>query len=243
MLFYSQTGFLPRTEVGQVLFKKMFFENSAMSFKEKDFFSRAVQKITVKYSLKPDLINIPKFQDEAYCYEEILVIEVQVAEDILEQKYKQIASFIMSPVPYPMILLLCRQNAYQVWLAHQRLNTVDKNKNIIENYIHSHWFENNAELPVNMRLENCRQKNLFVLYDDLINAVIVNNARQKTGIQGELSPEKAKQLLQETEFLEEQIQKRKAQLKKEKQFNHKVALNLQIKELEKKKNLFGEKDE
>ena len=120
-------------------------------------------------------------------------------------------------------------------MAHQQLNTVDKNKNIIENYIHSHWFENNAELPNNMRLENCRQKNLFVLYDDLINAVIVNNARQKTGIQGELSPEKAKQLLQETEFLEEQIQKLKAQLKKEKQFNHKVALNMQIKELEKKK--------
>lgn len=237
MLFYSQIGILKRTELYQFLPKKMFFEKSSLSSKEKDFLSSAIQKIMVKYCLKPDLINIPKFQDEVYCYEEILVIEVQVAEDILEQKYKQIASFIMSPVPYPMILLLCRQNAYQVWLAHQRLNTVDKNKNIIENYIHSHWFENNAELPSNMRLENCRQKNLFVLYDDLINAVIVNNARQKTGIQGELSPEKAKQLLQETEFLEEQIQKRKAQLKKEKQFNHKVALNLQIKELENKKNL------
>lgn len=241
MLFYSQTGFLQRTEVQQFLPKKMFFENSAMSSKEKDFFSRAVQKITVKYSLKPDLMNIPKFQDETYCYEEILVLEVQVTEDIPEQKLGRIASYIMQPVPYPMILLLCRQNAYQVWLAHQRLNAVDKNKNIIENYIHSYWFENNAELPNNMRLENCRQKNLFVLYDDLVNAVIVNNAKQKTGIQRELLPEKAKQLLQETEFLEEQIQKLKAQLKKEKQFNHKVALNMQIKELEKKKNLLGEK--
>ena len=92
------------------------------------------------------------------------------------------------------------------------------------------------EFPSSMHLEACSHKNLYALYDDLIKVLIINNAKQKTGIQGEISLEKALYLLQELESIEEQLSQLRRRIKVEKQFNHNLAISMDIRELENKKS-------
>lgn len=86
-----------------------------------------------------------------------------------------------------------------------------------------------------MYLKVCSHKNLYALYDDLLKAIIINNAKQKTRIQRKISLEKALYLLQELESIEEQLSQLRIRLKVEKQFNYNLAISMEIMELENKK--------
>ncbi len=102
---YEKMNIPQRCEVGNTIFKKLFYENSNMVTKDKDIFTNHIDKILWKYSFKEENLNIKVYKTEELDYEEIALIEVLLKED---KKYKKIAEIIQNNIPYPLIIIFVK---------------------------------------------------------------------------------------------------------------------------------------
>lgn len=66
--------------VDQTIFKKLFQENAALSAADRSLFRDVVDRISWRYCLKPETVNITTFTDEVREYAEIEVVEVTLRQ-------------------------------------------------------------------------------------------------------------------------------------------------------------------
>jgi hypothetical protein len=70
---------IPRScEVKNTIFKKLFYENAALSTVDQKLFTEVINKITWLYCLKPETINLQPYRDEIREYDELEFIEVEI---------------------------------------------------------------------------------------------------------------------------------------------------------------------
>lgn len=217
--------------INRTVFKKMFYENAALSKGDKDLFVNSIDKITWIYCLNQDNMNISAYTTEEREYLEIEVMEVALSEN---KGIKRIAEIIMRAIPYPMMLIFVFEDKYKLWTAHQRFNIADNNKITIEEFICTDWLDNDSDLWDKLNISNFRYTNFFDLYSDIVDAVAVFNAEKLTD--KEISGEEARELLRRNAEIDIQIAALRAELKKATEFNRKMEINMKIKKLEKTKN-------
>lgn len=217
--------------INRTVFKKMFYENAALSKSDKDLFVDSIDKITWIYCLNQDNMNIPAYTTDEREYLEIEVMEVALSEN---KGIKRIAEIIMRAIPYPMLLIFSFENKHQLWTAHQRFNLADNNKITLEEPICTEWLDNSSNLWDKLNISNFRYSNFYDMYSDIIDAVAVFNAEKLTD--KEISGKDARELLRRNAEIDNQIAALRAELKKATEFNKKMEINMKIKKLEKSKN-------
>lgn len=224
-------------EVGNTIYKKLFYENAELSTSDKALFTDVINKITWLYCLKPETLNILQYKDDIRDYPEIEVIEVQVGKDT---KLHRISEIIMRTIPYPMLLVFKLEDKIRLCVAHQRINLNDSRKNTIEDFIYTEWLGGDSSLFEKLDIKKMRFTNFYMLYSDIVDSISVFNISNIIPAEVALTGVEARKLSMDIEALEQDISILKAKLKKETQFNRKMELNIEIKRLEKEKiNLVG----
>lgn len=225
---YNKLNIPDECRINRTVFKKMFYDNIAISKGDKDLFIDSIDKITWIYCLNQDNMNIPAYVTEEREYLEIEIIEVTLSEN---KGIKRIAEIIMRAIPYPMLLIFSFEGKYQLWAAHQRFSLADNSKVTLEEPIFTEWQEENSILWDRLNISKLRYTNFYDMYSDLIDAIAVFNVSKLTD--KEINGEDARELLRRNAEIDNQIAALRAELKKATEFNRKMEINLKIKKLEK----------
>ena len=238
-MFYEKLAIASDCYLGKRIYKKLFYDNAQLNATDKKAFSNDIQDIQWQYTLKPETINIARFQDDQREYHEIAVIQVNLKED---RRAKRIAEVIQRAIPYPVLLVLVNGSRIALNVAHKRLSLADKEKMTVEKLFDTGWIDlesltdSQKQFMDSCELKSMSFNNFYELYSDFVDRVIALNCAELSGSYS-LEPEKA---ISREEALEEigQLQQKQAELRagmqKETQFNRQVGLNVQIKEIESK---------
>lgn len=226
---------LPQNSIfRQFIPKKQFYEHGDLTTTEKNLFVNNIERITLHAQLTRDNTNIPVYKDDLRTYEEISVLLLELrSEDSLDR----IVQIIMGTIPYPMIVVAKSLNKYCFFGAHQRDNSVEKSKIILEEIYHTDFLKENHNFIDKLDYQNLNKMNFHVLYDEFIQNLIAYNLEKR----------KIKQVDNQAEVLasikekEEKIHLLKNKLRKEKHFNKKMELNMQIKKIEQELKLMEDK--
>lgn len=233
MDIYNKLNIPDECRINRTVFKKMFYDNAAISKGDKDLFIDSIDKITWIYCLNQDNMNIPAYVTEEREYLEIEIIEVTLSEN---KGIKRIAEIIMRAIPYPMLLIFSFEGKYQLWAAHQRFSLADNSKVTLEEPVFTEWQEENSILWDRLNISKLRYTNFYDMYSDLIDAIAVFNVIKLTD--KEINGEDARKLLRSNAEIDSQIAVLRAKLKKATEFNRKMEINMKIKQLEKARIIY-----
>jgi hypothetical protein len=229
---YEKMNIQASCEVGNTIFKKLFYDNASMNAKDKEIFKDNIKKITWKYSLKEDTMNIPAYKDCEREYEEIAIIEVELE---VEAKHKRIAEIIQKTIPYPLILVFLCNGKALLNLAHKKTNKANENQSFIEDMIFTDWIEKTSVITSQLDIKKMRFINFYALYFDIFDTVSIINLKKYILIDVDIKGEKARFILNQIELLDKEISNLKLKLLTETQYNRKVEMNINIKQLEGKR--------
>lgn len=223
-------------ELNKPVFKKMFLENGELDATEKKALSNDIERIRWLYTLKPNTINIPKFEDGNVEYQEVDVLQVDLTSPA---RARRIASFINKAIPYPLFLIFSQTGTFAVSVANKRINQADKAKWVIDEEWMTDWISEVSPSDIQSKfIKDCALKNLsslnfYAFYQDMVSRVVALNAASRSGLYEAPTREKTEARrvqLREIAELERQAAQLRAALKQETQFNRKLELNMAIKE-------------
>ena len=223
--------------LGKKIFKKLFYENAQLNATDKKAFTKDIDDIEWKYTLKPDTINIARYADEEREYDEVAVIQVNLKEP---QRYKRIAQIIQRAIPYPLLVVLAHKSAVALSVAAKRINRADREKIMVEEFQDTDWI--NLESPASheqdfldsLVVTSFSYNNIFEFYSDLTERIVGLNCVEFSGVFLAEAPQEnvnRAEILEMITLLQQKQTELRAALKKESQFSQKVELNMQIKKV------------
>jgi len=245
--FYQKLALPETCHLGKRVFKKLFYENAALNAADKKAFTEAIDDIHWLYTLKPETINIARFQDEAHDYAEVAILQVNLKD---KKPYKRIAQVIQRAIPYPLMIVFVEGSNMALSLADKRINRADREKITVAAFYETDWLNlvhlTEAEQAF---LDSCAItcfsfNNFYEFYGDLTARVIALNCARLSGtftLEHALCQEERIDLLNCIRQTQQQLAELRAALKNESQFNRKVQLNMKIKRLDVELNDLKEK--
>lgn len=225
------------------IFKKLFYENTNISKKDRDIFINQIQKITLLFSFSQDTINIRPYKDDEREYDEIAVILIEVSADA---KVKRMEEIIQLSIPYPIVLIFVNNNDIKINVAHKRINKVDESKNTVEKPLSPEWINLNSTSLIetafinSLNTKELNFSNCYKLYTDIYNRVMIFRLSRYTNeydVLLEKDPKYIEECFNRINNLENTIEELRREIKKEQQLNLQINLNIKIKGLEKEKNM------
>lgn len=209
---------LPKsTEFNKRIPKQKFYENMDISPALKRIFIEQVRIIYWKNKIAPTTTNLDAGTDVT----ELEVFEVRLTSPVLDDS---LLRQIDREIPYHILFLLEYQGKYQAWIGYKEAAASGNKAFKVSGYYHTEWFAEN-ELPIKLEGLN-------------VDAVYENFVRQVAG--EKLKTEATGESLKESVARDEQkqaLQKRIAilqtKIRKEKQLNKQMQMNIERKKLEK----------
>ena len=198
---------------GRVVPKSKIYEHGRASTALKKVFVDQVAKIVWKYKLSPDTINLPSRPAAP----EIQVFEVvQKVATLKEDVLRCIDAAISAPIFFE---LLC-EDQVQGKVAYKRPSEADSKKWVVDIYFETQWQPADAErtsLPVALDLES--------LYGQMLRKQISLPARHGESIRDQVAR------CSEIRLKQREADKLQTRMNREKQYNRKVEMNGQLREL------------
>lgn len=207
-------SFPAQSRVARVVPKSKIYEYGPVNAALRDKFVGQVEQITWAYKLSPETINLPARGGVA----EIQVFDITLKTAELDE---DVLRAIDRAIPLPIIFQLHRAQRTRMVVAFKRPSEADASKWVIDGYFAGSWLPADSQrqpLPVALDLQG--------LYEQLLRSLLPSPARP-----GESLPEQL-QRLNRLRSLQKEHAKLDARLHKEKQFNRKVALNAQLREIQ-----------
>ncbi|MCK5608231.1 DUF4391 domain-containing protein [Candidatus Pacearchaeota archaeon] len=198
---------------GRIVPKSKIYEKALPTSAIKEMFVREVGKIIWMYKLSPETINLPCKKN----INEIQVFTVELKNGTLRQ---EVLRTIDRAIPSPIMFQLVFGNKIKYTAAYKCFNASDKDKRGVSAYFETDWVKQNSDqcsLPVVL--------DLGILYEKLLLNLINEIIRPH---------EKFKEFINRLDILkvkEKDLFKLNGRIEKEKQFNRKVEINAQIKNL------------
>lgn len=223
--------------LGKKIFKKLFYENAQLNATDKKAFTHDIEDIEWKYTLKPDTINISRYEDEEREYDEIAVIQVNLKE---LHRHKRIAQVIQRAIPYPLLIVFTHNSSIALNVAAKRINRADREKIMVEEFQDTPWLDvespadHEKEFLDSLTITNFSYNNFYEFYTDLTERVVALNCAELSGTFTAEAPQEygnRAEILETINSLQQKQTELRAALKKESQFSQKVELNMQIKKL------------
>jgi hypothetical protein len=199
----------------RILPKSKIYEHSKPGNAVKELFVKQVDKIIWQYKLAPETINLPAKPS---------VPEIQVFTIALKtpELSEDVLRCIDQAIPLPIFYQLTFANRIKLKAAYKRPSDADAGKWVTESYFETDWLDkgtDRAELPVVLDLAG--------LYEHLLRPLMP------------LPPRAGESLKTQVERLsllrtkQNEYRKLESRLNNERQFNRKVELNAQLRNLKK----------
>lgn len=203
----------PQAAFGRPLPKNKLYEKAGANTRLKNMFVAQVDQIVWQYKLAPETINLPAKPG---------VPEVQVFSIHLKvpELHLDVLRCIDGAVQYPIIFELCFGGRVQVIACHKRSSEADASQWVCSDYFAGNWQPADAArtlLPMAL--------DLAALYESLLRQLISLPARPQERLADQV------QRMGKLAALQRALDKTQAQLAKEKQFNRKVGINAQLRQL------------
>lgn len=200
---------------GRVLPKNKIYEHSGANTRLKDLFVEQVEQIVWQYKLAPETINLPARPG---------VPEVQVFRIVLKtgELSADVLKCIDGAVQFPIVFELEHDGKIKVIAAHKRPSEADASKWVVSDYFSTVWMPANSprvEMPVVLDLAG--------LYEALLQRLIPLAPRDQESFSALV------ERLERVRAKQREIEKVRAKLAKEKQFNRKVEINATLRQLNK----------
>lgn len=198
---------------GRVLPKTKIYEHASPSTAVKNLFVRQVEQIVWQFKLAPETVNLKPSR---------AVPEIQIFHIVLktgELKY-DVLHCIDQAIPFPILFELRYEGKTQAIAAFKRPSDADGSKWVVSDYFESTWLQSETPrtaLPVVFDLE--------ALYARLLAPLLPFLARPGEGLQA------CVERMEQIRSRQRELDKCEALLRKEKQFNRKVAINAELRQL------------
>ncbi len=202
-----------QARVGRPVPKTKIYEHGKIGSSLRDKFVAQVEQITWAYKLAPETINMPARPEVP----EIQIFDIELKGSELDD---EVLSAIDRAIPLPIIFQLHRDQQVCMVAALKRPSQVDAGRWVLGEYLTGPWLQGDSErqpLPIALDLQG--------LYEQLL-----RNLLPKTARVGESLSEQLERMAR-LRSRHGEYNKLEARLHKEKQFNRKVALNAQLREL------------
>ena len=207
--------FPKKAAYGKVIPKNKIYVYANPRTRIKEFFVREVDKIVWSYKLSPQTLNLP----ESGFVKEIQIITIDLKGKDLNV---DVLRTIDKAIPSPIIFVLRDNDKIRYIAAYKRQNEADKSKWVISEYFQSQWIKENTErqpLPVALDLR--------ILYETLVKNLISITP---------FSDENVEEFIVRVEQIgvkQREAEKIQIKMRKEKQYNRKVELHIQLVNLKK----------
>lgn len=202
---------LPRSTLfNRKIPKNIFYAKLQANQRLKDMFVRQIESITWKHKLSKETIRLePKGGIE----------EIQVFEIKLKQKenIQNVLKSIDQAIPYPILHVLLYEDQIKLSMAYKERNKNDEQKFVVRSYHESAW-QQVQKLQFNV----LQGLDLKAVYENIIRQLLTVQAKQEDDLTATIEhQERVEKLTKECEKLESRI-------RREKQFNKKVELNIEL---------------
>ena len=204
----------PRTAaLGRVVPKTRIYEHAGVDTALRDLFVEQVDQIIWRFKLAPETLNLSGTRSVP----EIQIFEVTLRTGALDES---ILRAIDRAIPFPLIFELTHSGKRRVMAAYKRPSEADSAKWVISEYFATDWAPEDAPrepLPVAVHLGR--------LYDRILTSVMPVPAQADEGIQARVERVEA------IRKKERELERIKARLAREKQFNKRVVINAELRAL------------
>ena len=200
-----------RTQVDKLIPKSKFYSEGGANTRVERLFIEQIESVYWANKLSSATMNIESQED----LREVQIFSVNARVEMLDI---EIFRYIDKLIPSPIIFEVYFQDKVKVVAAYKRLNQADKSKVVIGDYFQTEWLPiERQDLPLFLRLSE--------LYEFLISQLLPNKTNA-------ISLADKMRLNQEIALLEMRIKQLEQQLKREKQFNRKAELNINLLKLQ-----------
>jgi len=229
--------------VGDKLTKKMFMELPDIGSADKRLIKETVGTILLQYDVKEHTMHIPPFIDDTRAYREILVIEVALKT---VRKHTRLSQLFHMLIPNPVILVMSCEKASIMTMAQKRKSLSDASKITVEDVLDTDWFypdelsESQQAFVDDLDVTNLSYANLYQFYSDLEREILRYKLSQYTGIFTKdifraFDSDELREKITTLEAIEVSLGDLKKKISKETNFNGKMAINVEMGKLKKKK--------
>ncbi|WP_432716765.1 DUF4391 domain-containing protein [Haemophilus haemolyticus] len=196
-----------RTLVDKLIPKSKFYSEGGANTRVERLFIEQIESIYWANKLSSATMNIESQED----LREVQIFSVNARVEMLDI---EIFRYIDKLIPSPIIFEVYFQDKVKVIAAYKRLNQADNSKVVIGDYFQTEWLPiERQNLPLFLRLNE--------LYEFLISQLLPNKTNAS-------SLAEKMRLNQEIALLETRMKQLEQQLKREKQFNRKAELNINL---------------
>jgi hypothetical protein len=195
---------------------------------DKQFIQDTVQSIYMLANLKTDNTHIDVYEDDKELYQEIQFLYVKTKNKGDSTKiYKMLANLI----PYPLVILIDELDSFTIYTGRfEKLSTgFLKLVNVYPSPVYQD--EDLEEVLQQIALIDLPRQNLKTFYDGLRNEIATATAKVQYGEKvGNITSEEKDQL----DDLKKQIEDLRGKIKKERQMNRKIDMQMKQREIKEK---------
>lgn len=203
----------PKAAFGRVIPKNKIYEHGSPTTALKEYFVRQVDQIVWQYKLAPETINIKATA---------AVPEIQVFTIVLKdgELKPEVLRCIDQAIPFPILFELHFEDRIRPIAAYKRPSEADASKWVLSEYFSADWLPASTPrqpLPVVFDLE--------VLYRHVLLPLLPHPARPDEDTQALI------ERMENIRLIERELERCEQRLQKEKQFNRKVEIHAELREL------------
>lgn len=214
---------------GRVIPKTKIYEHSGANTALKDLFVREVDQIVWSHKLAPETVNLAATNQVA----EVQVFRITARTAPLDAA---VLRAIDKAIPFPLIFEVANGGRVRLAAAYKRRSEADSTRWILGDYFESDWLPEDAPrtpLPVAL--------NMGALYERLLEPLVAGQTARLVPGMGEApqtpfapateSPVSLEERIAQAEAIKAQareVERIKARLGREKQFNKRVAINAEL---------------
>ena len=199
---------------GRVVPKSRIYEHAGASTALRDLFVTQVDQIVWKYKLAPETTNLAATK----AVSEIQVFGISLRTGKFDE---EVLRAIDRAIPFPLIFELSWSGKRKAVAAFKRPSDADSTKWVVSAYFATDWAPDDAaRLPLPVAL------NLGGLYDALITALMPEAAAEAEDTGEDIQTRVAR--MEAIRAKTREVDRIKARLAREKQFNKRVAINAEL---------------
>ena len=198
---------------GRILPKNKIYEHGSPTSAVKELFVRQVDQIVWQFKLAPETINLPSSQSVP----EIQVFSVTLKKGEIKG---EVLRFMDQSIPYPILFELCYEDKIKAIASYKRPSEADSTKWVVSDYFETSWIPKEtprSPLPLALNLES--------LYASLLTSLMPFSIRSGEGLQAFVAR------MELFRSRQKELEKCESRLKIEKQFNRKVKINSELRDL------------
>ena len=199
--------------VNRVIPKTRIYEHAKAGKKLRRLFVDQLDQIVWQYKLAPESINL----DSTDVVKEIQIFQLRLR---VKQYNEDILRAIDKAIPSPIIFELTYGHQHKTAVAYKRPNQTNRTKRIVSEYLGSQW---KSGEPIRKPLPHAL--NLETLYTRMLDSLIPEGIGA-----GESIPVRI-QNIEAIRAKQREAERIRAQLKQEKQFNKRIAINAKLRKI------------